>query len=59
MRKTPLGHDFGKPVVIARLLPESNKLHQNQEIYHGGGIACTLKSSHHKDAPKVLIVRKG
>lgn len=41
---------------LGRLIPESGKLHQNQEIYdiRGGG-SPTLKATHHKDPPKVLI----
>lgn len=44
-----------KPICLGRLLPESGKLHQNQEIYHIGGGCPTLKAAHYKDPPKILI----
>lgn len=43
-------------VVLGRLLPDSGKTHQNQEIYSAGGSAiCTIKACHYKDPPKILI----
>lgn len=46
---------MNKQVIIARLIPDSGKIHQNQEIYSGGGISCTIKATCYKDPPKVLI----
>lgn len=40
---------------LGRLIPEIGKLHQNQEIYDIRGGSPTLKATHHKDPPKVLI----
>ena len=43
-------------IVIGRLLPLiNNSVHQNQEVYSVDGIMCTLKATHYKDPPKVLI----
>lgn len=33
----------------------NDKIHQNQEVYSIDGIMCTLKATHYKDPPKVLI----
>ena len=43
-------------VVLGRLLPDSGKTHQNQEVYSAGGSEiCTIKACHYKDPPKILI----
>lgn len=42
-------------IVLGRLIPESGKIHQNQEVYATGGGCCTLKATTYKDAPKVMI----
>ena len=43
-------------VVLGRVLPmSSNKIYQNQEVYYWGGIMGTLKATHYKDPPKVLV----
>jgi len=44
--------------VLGRLIPESGKIHQNQEVYltFGGSIMCTVKATHYKDPPKVMYV---
>lgn len=39
-------------IVIGRLIPDSGKIHQNQEVYSENGIMCTLKSTHYKDPPE-------
>ena len=45
------------PCVIGRLLPvNSDKIHQNQEVYSVCGIICCLKSTHYKDPPKILEI---
>lgn len=46
-----------KVEVLGRLIPDSGKIHQNQEIYNtfGGRSICTLKAVHYKDPPKILI----
>ena len=41
--------------IISRLIPSSGKIHQNQEIYSVWGGACTIKATHYKDPPKILI----
>ncbi len=40
--------------VVGRLIPNSGKVHQNQEVYNSFGIICTLKATHYKDPPKIL-----
>ena len=43
-------------IVLGRVLCMTNdKIHQNQEVYSIDGIMCTLKATHYKDPPKVLI----
>ena len=42
-------------IVLGRLIPDSGKIHQNQEVYATGGGCCTLKATTYKDAPKVMI----
>ena len=46
----------GDPVYLGRLIPDSGKLHQNQEVWAEWGWSCTLKATHYKDPVKVLIV---
>lgn len=42
-------------IVLGRVMPDSGKLHQNQEVYDTkGGGSCTLKAAHYKDPPKIL-----
>ena len=43
--------------VVGRLIPDSGKIHQNQEVYNscGGGIMCTIKATSYKDPPKVIV----
>ena len=43
------------PIILGRIIPDSGKIHQNQEVLsiYGGGI--TLKASHYKSPPKVLV----
>lgn len=44
-------------IYLGRLLPtNSDKIHQNQEVYSVDGIACCLKSTHYKDSPKILEI---
>lgn len=40
--------------IVGRILPDSEKIHQNQEVYDSNNIMGTIKASHYKDAPKVL-----
>ena len=42
-------------IVMGRLIPDSGKIHQNQEVYATGGGCCTLKATTYKDPPKVMI----
>lgn len=42
---------------FGRLIPESRKIHQNQEVYDIRGGCPTLKATHYKDPPKILVVR--
>lgn len=42
-------------IVLGRIIPDSKKLHQNQEVYCVDGIAATLKATSYKDPPKVLV----
>lgn len=41
-------------IVLGRLIPDSGKIHQNQEVYATVGGCCTLKATTHKDPPKVM-----
>lgn len=41
--------------IIGRVLSSTGKIHQNQEVMSGGGQTVTLKATHYKDAPKVLV----
>jgi len=46
--------------VIGRIIPDSKKLHQNQEVYDtdscsGGGLSPTIKATHYKDPPKIEV----
>lgn len=45
--------------IVGRLIPDSGKIHQNQEVYSSveGGIMGTLKASHYKDPPKIVITQ--
>ena len=44
-------------IYLGRLLPtNSDKIHQNQEVYSVDGIACCLKSTNYKDPPKILEI---
>lgn len=43
------------PIILGKLIPNSGKVHQNQEVYLNEGTSCTLKASHYKDPPKVLV----
>ena len=38
-------------------MPDSGKIHQNQEVYMSDNecLMCTLKATHYKDPPKILI----
>lgn len=40
---------------IGRVLPITEKIHQNQDVWSLRGGLCTLKATHCKDAPKVLV----
>lgn len=44
--------------VAGRLIPDSGKLHQNQEVYVQHGIICTIKATSYKDPPKILVEGK-
>lgn len=46
-----------KVEVLGRLIPNSGKIHQNQEVYNtfGGRSMCTIKAVHYKDPPKILV----
>ena len=41
-------------LIFDRLLPESGKIHQNQEIYSQIGISPTIKATAYKDHPKII-----
>ena len=44
-------------IYLGRLLPtNSDKIHQNQEVYSVDGIACCLKYTNYKDPPKILEI---
>lgn len=43
-------------ICLGRLLGmTSDTIHQNQEVWSTDGIMCCIKSTHYKDAPKVLV----
>ena len=41
-------------IVLGRLIPDSGKVHQNQEVYATEGGCCTLKATTYKDPIKVM-----
>ena len=41
-------------IVLGRLIPDSGKIHQNQEVYATQGGCCTLKATTYKDPFKVM-----
>ena len=41
-------------IVLGRLIPDSGKIHQNQEVYATEGGCCTLKATTYKDPLKVM-----
>lgn len=41
-------------IVLGRLIPDSGKIHQNQEVYDTEGGCCTLKATTYKDPIKVM-----
>ena len=43
-----------KVIVLGRLIPDSGKIHQNQEILDGGGYCMTIKASIYKDPIKII-----
>lgn len=46
-------------VVLGRLIPNSGKLHQNQEVYSSEGSEIgTIKACHYKDPPKIVVWNK-
>ena len=47
-----------KPIMLGRLIPDSGKIHQNQEVWNIWGVCPTLKATHYKDPPKILIGEK-
>lgn len=44
--------------VIGRLLPPSNKIHQNQEVYSINNVICTLKGTDYKNPPFIIVTEK-
>ena len=42
-------------IVLGKLIPDSGKIHQNQEVYATEGGCCTLNATLYKDPPKVMI----
>lgn len=42
-------------IVLGRLIPDSGKIHQKQEVYATVGGCCTLEATTCKDPPKVMI----
>ena len=46
-------------IILGRVLPmTSDKIHQNQELYCIDGIIGTIKMTHYKDPPKVLVYER-
>lgn len=43
------------PIILGRIIPDSGKIHQNQEVLsiYGGGI--TLKACHYKSPPMICV----
>ena len=42
--------------IIGRLIPDSGKIHQNQEVYNTfDSLMCTLKATDYKNPPKILV----
>lgn len=51
--------DNGQVSVLGRLIPDSGKIHQNQEVFWDEGIICTIKASHYKSPPQILFLKRG
>lgn len=47
-----------KVEVVGRLMPDSGKIHQNQEVYETSGLICTIKSTHYKSPPQIIVRSK-
>lgn len=47
--------------ICGRLISDSGKIHQNQEVYMSDDecLMCTLKATHYKAPPKILIKESG
>lgn len=41
-----------KALVVGRLIPNSGKIHQNQEVYLVDGVSGTIKATSYKDPRK-------
>ena len=47
---------LNESIILGRITPINNdKIHQNQEVYSNRGIMCTLKATHYKEPPKIMI----
>jgi len=54
-----MSNSINNVIILGRVLPmSSNKIHQNQELYCIDGIIGTIKMTHYKDPPKVLVYEK-
>jgi len=49
-------NDSTDSVILGRLIPKSNKIHQNQEVLSICGVGITLKSTDYKNPPKILVL---
>lgn len=50
-------NDSTDPIILGRVLPKTtDTIHQNQELLGTGGVSMTIKRTHYKDPPKILVL---
>jgi len=45
-----------KPMLIGRLIPDSNKIHQHSEVLSALGVSATVLSTYYKNQPKIIVL---
>lgn len=48
--------DTNKPILIGRLIPDSNKIHQHSEVLSPSGTSQTILSTYYKNQPKIIVL---
>ena len=49
-------NDTNKSILIGRLIPDSNKIHQHSEVLSPLGTSATVLSTYYKNQPKILVL---